>query len=220
MKEKEEFVVESFALNLTESIKGFGPLFIENDGFYLEGNKGMVLKEGPAQTIQIKKEQILLPSKSEGFNIVTEVKKEELVSSHENRLQINAQYTVKFDHKENVKIVEKIIEKKIDWNHFNVIEKSNFNIIKNINKIELIKQVIATLELKGKENILKINLSKSNIEQKKKDIINEIKKEESNELKLQMTQSQKDRKYEDKRKDIQERIDKMKEDKKEDKKGE
>ena len=151
MKEKEEFVVESFALNLTESIKGFGPLFIENDGFYLEGNKGMVLKEGPAQTIQIKKEQILLPSKSEGFNIVTEVKKEELVSSHENRLQINAQYTVKFDHKDNVKIVEKIIEKKIDWNHFNVIEKSNFNIIKNIKKIELIKQVIATLELKGKE---------------------------------------------------------------------
>ena len=72
--------------------------------------------------------------------------------------------------------------------------------------------------LKGKENILKINLSKSNIEQKKKEIINEIKKEESNELKLQMTQSQKDRKYEDKRKDIQERIDKMKEDKKEDKK--
>jgi hypothetical protein len=151
MKEKEEFVVESFALNLTESIKGFGPLFIENDGFYLEGNKGMVLKEGPAQTIQIKKEQILLPSKSEGFNIVTEVKKEELVSSHENRLQINAQYTVKFDHKENVKIVEKIIEKKKDWNQFNVTEKSNFNIIKNIKKIELIKQVIATLELKGKE---------------------------------------------------------------------
>ena len=72
--------------------------------------------------------------------------------------------------------------------------------------------------LKSKENILKINLSKSNIEQKKKEIINEIKKEESNELKLQMTQSQKDRKYEDKRKDIQERIDKMKEDKKEDKK--
>ena len=71
--------------------------------------------------------------------------------------------------------------------------------------------------LKGKENILKINLSKSNIEQKKKEIINEIKKEESNELKLQMTQSQKDRKYEDKRKDIQERIDKMKEDKKENK---
>ena len=72
--------------------------------------------------------------------------------------------------------------------------------------------------LKSKENILKINLSKSNIDQKKKEIINEIKKEESNELKLQMTQSQKDRKYEDKRKDIQERIDKMKEDKKEDKK--
>ena len=72
--------------------------------------------------------------------------------------------------------------------------------------------------LKRKENILKINLSKSNIEQKKKEIINEIKKEESNELKLQMTQSQKDRKYEEKRKDIQERIDKMKEDKKEDKK--
>ena len=72
--------------------------------------------------------------------------------------------------------------------------------------------------LKSKENILKINLSKSNIEQKKKEIINEIKKEESNELKLQMTQSQKDRKYEEKRKDIQERIDKMKEDKKEDKK--
>ena len=89
--------------------------------------------------------------KSEGFNIVTEVKKEELVSSHENRLQINAQYTVNFDHKENVKIVEKIIEKKIDWNRFNVTEKSNFNIIKNIKKIELIKQVIATLELKGKE---------------------------------------------------------------------
>ena len=67
--------------------------------------------------------------------------------------------------------------------------------------------------VKGKENILKRKeqSNSSILEQKKKEIINEIKKEENNELKLQMTKSEKDKKFDEKRKDIQEKLDKMKE---------
>ena len=56
--------------------------------------------------------------------------------------------------------------------------------------------------VKGKDNKMK---SKDilNIEQKKSEIINEIKKEEN--LKPQISKSEKDKKYEDKKKDIQER---------------
>ena len=43
----------------------------------------MILKEGPAQTIQIKKEQILLPSKNERFDLVNEIKKPELILANE-----------------------------------------------------------------------------------------------------------------------------------------
>ena len=64
-KEKEELVTENFAFNIAETNKRFKKIIIyENGGFDIEGNKGMILKEGPAQTIQIKKEQILLPSKN------------------------------------------------------------------------------------------------------------------------------------------------------------
>ena len=57
--------------------------------------------------------------------------------------------------------------------------------------------------VKGKDNKMK---SKDilNIEQKKSEIINEIKKEEN--LKPQISKSEKDKKYEDKKKDIQERV--------------
>ena len=150
--EKEELVMENFAFNLSETNKHFDNLIpFENGGFDIEGNKGIILKEGPAQTIQIKKEQILSPSKNEGFNIVHEIKKAELKSVNENRLQINSQYKVVVDPKENVKIIEKIIEKKINWNEFNIIEHTDLNIIHKKQKVNLIKQIITSILLQGEE---------------------------------------------------------------------
>jgi len=150
--EKEELVMENFAFNISETNKRFANLILfENGGFDLEGNKGIILKEGPAQTIQIKKEQILSPSKNEGFNIIHEIKKVELKSVNENRLQINSQYKVIVDPKENVKIIEKIIEKKINWNEFNVIEHNDFNLIQTKPKVDLIKQIITSILIEGEE---------------------------------------------------------------------
>jgi len=154
-KEKEEYVVENFAFNLTETNKRFKSLILfENGGFDLEGTKGMVLKEGPAQTIQIKKEQILLPSKGEKINIITEIKKPELKKVNENRLQINSQYKIKVDPEEKVKIIEKIIEKKINWNEFNIIEHKDLSLIHKkapAKIVTLIKQTISSLALIGQE---------------------------------------------------------------------
>ena len=150
--EKEELVMENFAFNLSESNKHFDNLILfENGGFDIEGNKGIILKEGPAQTIQIKKEQILSPSKNEGFNIIHEIKKVELKLVNENRLQINGQYKVIVDPKENVKIIEKIIEKKINWNEFNIIEHTDLNILHKKQKVNLIKQIITSILLQGDE---------------------------------------------------------------------
>ena len=151
-KEKEELVMENFAFNLSETNKHFDNLTLfENGGFDLEGNKGIILKEGPAQTIQIKKEQILSPSKNEGFNIIHEIKKVELKPVNEKRLQINSQYNVIVDQNENVKIIEKIIEKKINWNEFNTIEHTDLNIIQVKPKVNLIKQIITSILLQGEE---------------------------------------------------------------------
>ena len=151
-KEKEELVIENFAFNLAETSKGFkGLLLVKIGGINIEGNKGIVLKEGPAQTIVIKKEQILSPSKTERFDLITQIKKPELITVSENRIRINAQYQVKMDKKESVKIVEKIIEKKINWNEFNIIEHNDFNIIHIKPKIKLIKQTISSISLIGEE---------------------------------------------------------------------
>ena len=151
-KEKEEYVIENFAFNLTETNKRFKSLILfENGGFDLEGNKGMVLKEGPAQTIQIKKEQILLPSKSENINIITEIKKVELKEVNENRIQINGQYQIKVDPDEKIKIIEKIIEKKINWNEFNIIEHNDLSLIHKAPEKTLVKQTISYLSLIGQE---------------------------------------------------------------------
>ncbi len=71
-KEKEEFDIENFVINICDSGKKFREsLQIETAGFDLEGNKGMILKEGPAETIKINKEQILIPSKISQFNIIS-----------------------------------------------------------------------------------------------------------------------------------------------------
>ena len=150
--EKEELVTESFAFNIAETNNRFKNLIIyENGGFDIEGNKGMILKEGPAQTIQIKKEQILLPSKSDRFDLINEIKKPELIITNENRIQINSQYQVKMDPKENIKIIEKVVEKKINWNEFNIIEHNDFNLIQKKSKIELIKQASSIITLLGEE---------------------------------------------------------------------
>ena len=45
----------------------------------MEGNKGMILKEGPAQTIKITKEQVLKPKRASQFNVLSKVKKVEKV---------------------------------------------------------------------------------------------------------------------------------------------
>ena len=72
-KEKEEFDIENFVINIYDSGKKFREsLQIENAGFDLEGNKGMILKEGPAEKIKITKEQILVPSKISQFNLISE----------------------------------------------------------------------------------------------------------------------------------------------------
>ena len=144
--EKEELVTESFAFNIAETNNRFKNLII-----YENGGKGMILKEGPAQTIQIKKEQILLPSKSDRFDLINEIKKPELIITNENRIQINSQYQVKMDPKENIKIIEKVVEKKINWNEFNIIEHNDFNLIQKKSKIELIKQASSIITLLGEE---------------------------------------------------------------------
>ena len=159
--EKEELVMENFAFNLSENNKHFDNLILfENGGFDIEGNKGIILKEGPAQTIQIKKEVILSPSKNEGFNIIHEIKKVELKSVSEKRLQINGEYNVVVDPKENVKIIEKIIEKKINWNEFNIMQHTDLNILHKKQKVNLIKQIITSILLQGEE------MSQPQVEQK------------------------------------------------------
>ena len=151
-KEKEELVVESFAFNLEQINKGFKGLLIVNiGGVEIEGVKGMILKEGPAQTIIIKKEQVLSPSKTERFNLKQKIKKIELKQISENRLQIKGQYKVKIDPKENIKIVEKIIEKKINWNEFNIIEHNDLSFIHLKKKIILLPQGPIPIELIGEE---------------------------------------------------------------------
>ena len=170
-KEKEELVTENFAFNIAETNKRFKKIIIyENGGFDIEGNKGMILKEGPAQTIQIKKEQILLPSKNERFDLINEIKKPELIIANENRIQINGQYEIKMDSKENIKIIEKIIEKKINWNEFNIIEHNDLIISQQKPEINLIKQISSIITLLGeeipqpqkeiKEKIIKISTTK------------------------------------------------------------
>ena len=150
-KEKEELIIENFAFNLEESkiIKELE--IVENGAIFIEGSKGMILKEGPAQTIQIKKEQILLPSKNERFDLINEIKKPELILANEGRLQINSAYQVKRDPEQKVQIIEKIIEKKINWNEFNVISHSDLNIIQTKPKINLINQKTTTITLIGEE---------------------------------------------------------------------
>ena len=150
-KEKEELIIENFAFNLAETKIIKELMIVENGAIFIEGIKGMILKEGPAQTIQIKKEQILLPSKNERFDLINEIKKPELILANESRLQINSQYQVKADPEEKIKIVEKIIEKKINWNEFNVISHSDLNIIQAKPKINLINQKTTTITLIGEE---------------------------------------------------------------------
>ena len=173
VKEKEEFDIESFSLNISESGKKFREsLHIENGGFDLEGNKGMILKEGPAQTIKITKEQILVPSRVSQFNLLSKIKKIEKVEKvekiakvekkpkivlklvKENKLFIKGikAKQVKQDIKEKIKTVEKIVEveKKIDWNKTNKIEnKGRFNLLKKKKSIVSAKQRTNCISLIG-----------------------------------------------------------------------
>ena len=86
-KEKEEYDIENYAFNLISDKKKI-ILDIENFGFDLEGNKGMILKEGPAQTIKITKEkitkkitkeQVLIPSYILQLSLMGQPKKEEKI---------------------------------------------------------------------------------------------------------------------------------------------
>ena len=74
-KEKEivELIIENLSFNLAETKVTKELRIVENGAIFIEGIKGMILKEGPAQTIQIKKEQILLPSKNERFDLVIRI---------------------------------------------------------------------------------------------------------------------------------------------------
>ena len=126
-KEKEELDIENFAFIISDSGKKFREsLHIENGGFDLEGNKGMILKEGPAQTIKITKQQILLPSKIEQFDLLSSTKREksvikpdvELKSVKENKLFIKGIKSVN-DTSENQ------ISKTINWNDTNFPKRQN-----------------------------------------------------------------------------------------------
>ncbi len=77
-EEKEEYDIESFAHNFIGTGRKFNELFIENGGFDLEGNKGMILKEGPAETIKITKEQILVPTQISQFTLRPKIKKKKV----------------------------------------------------------------------------------------------------------------------------------------------
>jgi hypothetical protein len=154
-KEKEEFDIESFALNILDSGKIFREsLHIENGGFDLKGNKEKVLKDGPAQIIQINKEQILLPSRVNQINLLSKVKKSELKSVKENKLFIKGikQKIIQQETKDKIKTVEKIIEieKKIDWNETNKIEsKGKINLLSKRKTIISTKQRTNSISLKG-----------------------------------------------------------------------
>ena len=66
-----------------------GPLNIANSGLEIEGNKETILKQGPAQTIHINKEQILIPSQIYQINLISKEKpKSQLKSIKENKLFI------------------------------------------------------------------------------------------------------------------------------------
>ena len=121
-KEKEEFDIESFSFNIVDSGRKFREsLNIESSGFDLEGYKGMILKEGPAQTIQIKKEQILIPSKILEFSLnKIEKPKIELQSNTENRLFIRG---IEQKIIQNIEQVQVETTKTINWNDFNLISK-------------------------------------------------------------------------------------------------
>ena len=192
-KEKEEYDIESFALNISDSGRKFREsLYIENAGFDLEGNKGMILKEGPAQTIKINKEQILIPSRVTQFNLISKVKKVEqdinsieektevkkpkieLKPVKENKLFINGikpkqvqQKDIKPVEKVVEKIVEKIVEveKKVDWNATNKIEnKGKLNLLKKKKTMISAKQRTNTICLLGSEiQNNKINEQKENV---------------------------------------------------------
>ena len=154
-KEKEEFDIESFALNILDSGKKFREsLHIENGGFDLKVNKGKVLKEGTAQAIQINKEQILLPSRVNQINLLSKAKKLVLKSIKENKLFIKGikQKIVQQETKDKIKTVEKIIEieKKIDWNETNKIEsKGKINLLSKRKTIISAKQRTNSISLKG-----------------------------------------------------------------------
>ena len=174
-KEKEEYDIENFALNISACDKKFrDSLHIENGGFDLEGNKGMILKEGPAQTIKITKEQILIPSKALTFNLLGKQKAKIILKSiKENKLFIKGKpkETIEVKKGEKIKTVEKIveIEKEIDWNKFNKIKKEGLvNIIIKKKIVTLAKQRTNSIILKGtdKKEIQIIEKTKEKVVEK------------------------------------------------------
>ena len=131
-KEKEELTMEGFAFNLTENCRKFREkLFMENIGFNLIGN-------------QINKENILLPYRCEQIRIINLIKNDkekiELKMKKENYLFIKGK--------------DKKIEKRINWNDYNTMQRNKkINIlgIKN-NKIpSLIMQISNSINIKGPE---------------------------------------------------------------------
>ena len=120
-KPKESLNIESFAFNLDEEDKRFDNLlYINNTGFYLEGNEK-------------KKNLILSPIQCERI-MIKNIEKEE-----------------------KVKIVEKIIEKKINWNEFNIPIK---NIYFNLNQIKNNKNPIFKKQRSDNINLIGAELPK------------------------------------------------------------
>ena len=157
-KEKEEFDIENFALNILDSGKKFREsLYIENSGFDLEGNKDKILKGA-------KKEQILMMSRVNQFNLITQIKKSVLKSVKENKIFIKGikPKQIQPEIKEKIKTIEKIIEdeKKIDWNKTNKIDKKG--------KINLLNRKKTVISAKQRTNSI---ILKGNKDQKKEIVI-------------------------------------------------
>ena len=150
-----EYDEESFAFNILDSGRKFREsLNIESAGFDLEGNKGMILKEGPAQTIKITKEQILIPSKILEFTLdKIEKPKIELKSNTENRLIIRG-IKPKIKKVENIEQVQVETKRTIDWNDFNILSRQEeFQIIHKEKPVEVKEKIIEKIITEKKKPI-------------------------------------------------------------------
>ena len=181
--EKEDYDIEKYALNYVSDQKIRESLHVENSKFDIEGNKNIIIKEGPAQNIKITKEeivkekpkeQILTEARISQFYLMSQPKKTEEVKKE--TIEITESKTVESikpkiilkSAKEKQLFIKGIkpkqiqvqqiqqVEsiKKINWNDVITLRKeSNFNFIHQRKKVEQVKQVEPLKQIETKEII-------------------------------------------------------------------